>query len=72
MKAFLGVIFGIVILPLLLLILFSFINWVISVLFQIPFIELQYSKIWITEIVLMFITIICYFGLNPFNIDYEN
>ena len=61
MKKMLSFFFGIIILPLIGLGVFSFINWVLAITFNGSFIEIQQSPVWLFWSMLIIIFVVYYF-----------
>lgn len=47
MKTFIQIIFGLVVFPVIMIVLFSAVNWVISLLFGYSFMDVQRSMVWV-------------------------
>jgi hypothetical protein len=61
MKKMLSFFFGIIILPLIGLGVFSLINWVLAITFNGSFIEIQQSPVWLFWSMLIIIFVVYYF-----------
>jgi hypothetical protein len=61
MKQLLFLVVGIIFLPLICIVIFSFCNWILSLLFCVPFMTVQKSDIWLLESILTVFIIIFYF-----------
>jgi hypothetical protein len=61
MKKMLSFFFGIIILPLIGLGVFSLINWVLAITFNSSFIEIQQSPVWLFWSMLIIIFVVYYF-----------
>jgi len=60
MKTFIKFVIGFTILPLLIIALFVLFNWVLSLLFNVNFQELNHSGIWMAEGLLTIVFVIMY------------
>jgi hypothetical protein len=61
MKKMLSFFFGIIILPLIGLGVFSLINWVLAITFNGSFIEIQQSPVWLFWLIIIFMFVVYYF-----------
>jgi hypothetical protein len=61
MKKMLSFFFGIIILPLIGLGVFSLINWILSVTFNVGFLDIQQSPIWLFWLIIIFMFMVYYF-----------
>ena len=61
MKKMLSFFFGIIILPLIGLGVFSLINWILSVTFNVGFLDIQQSPIWLFWLIIIFMFVVYYF-----------
>jgi len=67
MKTLLLIVVGLTVVPLICIVIFSFCNWILSLLFCVPFMTIQKSDIWLLEGILTVFIIIFYFSLEPFD-----
>jgi hypothetical protein len=61
MKKMLSFFFGFIILPLIGLGVFSLINWILSVTFNVGFLDIQQSPIWLFWLIVIFMFVVYYF-----------
>jgi hypothetical protein len=61
MKKMLSFFFGFIILPLIGLGVFSLINWILSVTFNVGFLDIQQSPIWLFWLIIIFMFMVYYF-----------
>jgi hypothetical protein len=61
MKKMLSFSFGFIILPLIGLGVFSLINWILSVTFNVGFLDIQQSPIWLFWLIIIFMFVVYYF-----------
>jgi hypothetical protein len=64
MKHFISIVLGVTVIPLTLMTLFSGVNYVLSLLFNVKFAEIQYSPIWIIEGIASILLVVVYFILT--------
>lgn len=60
MKTYIKIVFGITLLPFILIVLFNGINFILGLLFNTPFKEINHSQIWVGETIIIVICIIYY------------
>ena len=61
MKKMLSFFFGFIILPLIGLGVFSLINWILSVTFNVGFLQIQQSPVWLFWLIIIFMFVVYYF-----------
>jgi hypothetical protein len=61
MKKMLSFFFGFIILPLIGLGVFSLINWILSVTFNVGFLDIQQSPVWLFWLIIIFMFVVYYF-----------
>ena len=61
MKKMLSFFFGFILLPLIGLGVFSLINWILSVTFNVGFLEIQQSPVWLFWLIIIFMFVVYYF-----------
>ncbi len=64
MKHFISIVIGATVIPLTLMMLFSGVNYILSLLFNVKFAEIQYSPIWIIEGIASILLVVVYFIFN--------
>ena len=61
MKKMLSFFFGFILLPLIGLGIFSLINWILSVTFNVGFLQIQQSPVWLFWLIIIFMFVVYYF-----------
>jgi hypothetical protein len=61
MKKMLSFFFGFILLPLIGLGVFSLINWILSVTFNVGFLQIQQSPVWLFWLIIIFMFVVYYF-----------
>jgi hypothetical protein len=61
MKKMLSFFFGFIVLPLIGLAVFSLVNFILSVTFNVGFLEIQQSPIWLFWLIVIFMFVVYYF-----------
>ena len=61
MKKMLSFFFGFIVLPLIGLGVFSLINWILSVTFNVGFLQIQQSPVWLFWLIIIFMFVVYYF-----------